>query len=76
MVTNIRAYFHFKVLKMQVEYIFHSQITLPTHNGVVDVSFQGKTYHAGDSINVQLQQFQTIQIQSTGDLSGNPRIIL
>ncbi|KAL4228860.1 hypothetical protein ACF0H5_011900 [Mactra antiquata] len=46
------------------------KITLPSHNGQVDVTFQGNTYHAGDSFNVPLQKYETLQIQSTGDLSG------
>lgn len=46
------------------------KVTLPAGNGPCDVDFQGKTYHAGDVINVQLQRFQTLQLQSKGDLSG------
>lgn len=45
-------------------------ITLPTGNGPLDVTFQGKTYHAGDVITTTLQQYETLQIQSTGDLTG------
>ena len=45
-------------------------LTLPTNNGIVDVTFQGKTYHAGDIIIVTLNMFQTLQLQSTGDLTG------
>lgn len=45
-------------------------ITLPTGNGPVDVTFQGKTYHAGDVIHAQLNKYQTLEIQSSGDLTG------
>ncbi|WAR05417.1 FCGBP-like protein [Mya arenaria] len=46
------------------------KITLPSGNGPTDVTFQGKTYHAGDTISVNLNKFQTLQIQSDGDLTG------
>jgi len=45
-------------------------LTLPANNGAVDVTFQGKTYHAGETITATLNKFQTLQIQSTGDLTG------
>lgn len=46
------------------------KITLPSGNGNVDVTFKGKTYHAGDVINIQLQKYDTLQLQSSGDLTG------
>lgn len=46
-------------------------ITLPTGNGPLNVTFQGKTYHEGDTISATLQQYETLQIQSKGDLTGN-----
>ena len=45
-------------------------VTLPQNNGPVDVNFNGKTYHAGDTINVNLDKYDTLQLQSTGDLTG------
>lgn len=45
-------------------------ITLPSGNGAVDVTFQGQTYHQGDVIHATLQKYETLQIQSTGDLTG------
>jgi hypothetical protein len=46
------------------------KVTLPSGNGNVDVTFKGKTYHAGDVINIQLQKYDTLQLQSSGDLTG------
>jgi hypothetical protein len=46
------------------------KITLPAGNVNVDVTFEGKTYHSGDVINIQLHKYDTLQLQSTGDLTG------
>ena len=45
-------------------------ITLPAGNGPLNVTFLGKTYHEGGVIHATLQQYETLQIQSTGDLAG------
>ncbi|XP_053388868.1 uncharacterized protein LOC128551935 [Mercenaria mercenaria] len=46
------------------------KVTLPVGRGNVDVSFKGITYHAGDVINIPVQKYDTIQLQSSGDLTG------
>lgn len=46
------------------------KVTLPSGNGPLDIVFKGKTYHAGDVITVPLGKYDTLQLQSTGDLTG------
>ncbi|XP_053380418.1 uncharacterized protein LOC123539868 isoform X2 [Mercenaria mercenaria] len=46
------------------------KVTLPIGHGNVDVSFKGITYHAGDIINIRVQKYNTVQLQSSGDLTG------
>ncbi|XP_052252891.1 uncharacterized protein LOC127859481 isoform X4 [Dreissena polymorpha] len=45
-------------------------ITLPAGHGPLSVTFQGKTYHEGETISVTLDRFKTLQLQSKGDLTG------
>lgn len=46
------------------------KVTLPKGNGQVDVTFKGTTFHAGDTINIAMQKYETLQLQSSGDLTG------
>lgn len=46
------------------------KITLPKTNGDLNVTFQGRIYKQGDQIQVTLDKFETLQIQSSGDLTG------
>ena len=46
------------------------QITLPKSNGDLNVTFKGQVYKQGDKIQVNLDKFDTLQIQSSGDLTG------
>nr|XP_022322146.1 uncharacterized protein LOC111123822 isoform X3 [Crassostrea virginica] len=45
-------------------------ITLPNKDSTLTVDFQGKTYKAGESIHVKLDKYQTLQLQSSADLTG------
>ena len=45
-------------------------ITLSNNDDATDVTFDGVTYTKGEVINVKLNKFDALQIQSTGDLTG------
>ena len=46
------------------------KITLPRTHGDLNVTFKGQVYKQGDTIQVSLDKYDTLQIQSSGDLTG------
>jgi CUB/sushi domain-containing protein len=45
-------------------------VTLPTKNKSLTVDYGGKLYKAGETIQVKLNKYQTLQLQSSSDLTG------
>ena len=45
-------------------------MTLPSKDPNLEVTFEGKKYKAGDTIKTSLDRYETLQIQSKGDLTG------
>ena len=46
------------------------KITLPRSTGDLNVTFKGQVYKKGDIIQVTLNKYDTLQLQSSGDLTG------
>lgn len=47
------------------------EITLPTRDGNLNLTYGGNLYKAGDTVKVTLDQYETLQLQSYGDLTGS-----